>query len=114
MNIQFSDFNIKYLDKVNILLGKNGSGKSTLLTRFELELRSNGDYHIKYVTPERAGTLKYDPNVEVNIESIDSWLSDSRRKNQATQFKQQSISQYRKLQILYYQELDPNMEQRKD
>lgn len=114
MNINLTDFELLNIKNINTVLGKNGSGKSTLLTKFETELKTQEKYNIKYITPERAGTLKYDPNVERNIDSYDGWLSDERRKNQTPQFKQQSISQYRKLQLLFYQELDQDMNKRKD
>jgi AAA15 family ATPase/GTPase len=114
MNIEFSDYKISNVDKINTILGKNGSGKSTFLTQFESHFDSDETKNYKYITPERAGTLKYEPNVELNIENNDKWLSQDRRKNQTVKFKQQSISQYRKLQLLYYQELDSDMEQRRD
>jgi predicted ATPase len=114
MNIEFLDYKLLDVKKINTLLGKNGSGKSTLLTKLESHFEGNQDKNIKYITPERAGTLKYEPNVERNIENNDNWLSQDRRKNQTTQFKQQSISQYRKLQLIYYQELDKDMKLRKN
>ncbi|WP_019039725.1 ATP-dependent nuclease [Psychroflexus tropicus] len=114
MNLDFSDYKITNADKINIILGKNGSGKSTFLTNLESNYASDETKNFKYITPERAGTLKYEPNVERNIERDDNWLSNDRRKNQTTQFKQQSISQYRKLQLLYYQELDKDMQQRRN
>jgi energy-coupling factor transporter ATP-binding protein EcfA2 len=114
MDIDFLEYKLTGLNKINIVLGKNGCGKSTLLTQLESHLLAEVDYFIKYVTPERAGTLIYEPQVERNIESNDKWLSSDRRKNQTVNFKQQSISQYRKLQLFYYQELDKNMTQRKD
>lgn len=114
MNLEFSDYKITNANKINTLLGKNGSGKSTFLTELESHYASQQDKNFKYITPERAGTLKYEPNVERNIERDENWLSNDRRKNQTTQFKQQSISQYRKLQLLYYQKLDNNMQKRRD
>lgn len=109
MDIKLNNYDLNGLEKINTILGKNGSGKSTLLTIFETELKPKPDYHIKYITPERAGTLKYDPNVERNVESSENWLSENRRKNQTTQFKEQSIYQYRKLQLLFYKELEADM-----
>lgn len=114
MDFEFSDYKVLNAKKINTLLGKNGSGKSTLLTSLESHYENNNNYNVKYITPERAGTLKYEPSVERNIENNESWLSLDRRKNQTTQFKQQSISQYRKLQNLYFQELDQSMEQRRN
>src|SRR5690625_1291161 len=114
MNLEFSDYKITNANKVNILLGKNGSGKSTFLTKLESHYIHEPEKNFMYITPERAGTLTYEPNVERNIERDENWLSDNRRKNQTTQFKQQSISRYRKLQLLYYQELDSDMDQRRD
>lgn len=114
MNLEFSDYKITNADKINTLLGKNGSGKSIFLTKLESHYASEQTKNFKYITPERAGTLTYEPSVERNIERDGNWLSNDRRKNQTTQFKHQSISQYRKLQLLYYQELDNDMQQRRD
>ena len=114
MDLEFFDYKISNAEKINTILGKNGSGKSTFLTKMESSFANDQTKNFKYITPERAGTLRYEPNVERSIEQDINYLSNDRRKNQTVQFKQQSISQYRKLQLLYYQELDDNMEQRRD
>jgi len=51
-------------DRINFLLGKNGCGKSTVLRRLDEKLRQNGDWFVKYITPERGGALKYNANVD--------------------------------------------------
>lgn len=114
MEINYKDYRLKNLKKINILLGKNGTGKSTLLTQFEENISQEENFQVKYITPERAGILKFEPNVESNIQHRETWLAEDRRKNQTVNFKAQSIFQYRKLQLLYFKELDQNMEQRKN
>jgi ABC-type cobalamin/Fe3+-siderophores transport system ATPase subunit len=58
MDISASDYELKALAKINVILGKNGCGKSTLLKAFEQALRTEGDK--KYITPERGGVLTYE------------------------------------------------------
>lgn len=72
MDINFLEYKLSGLKTINIVLGKNGCEKSTLLSQLEAHLLTQADYFIKYITPERAGTLKYEPNVERNIESNDN------------------------------------------
>lgn len=106
--INVRGYTLKNLNKINILLGKNGCGKSTLLREVEQELSSQSPDHskIKYITPERGGTLIYDPNVEQNLVANPAWLSSMRRRNQTTSFRQQSTVQYRKLETLVLREIE--------
>jgi ABC-type cobalamin/Fe3+-siderophores transport system ATPase subunit len=57
--------------RFTIILGKNGSGKSTLLRSLD-----RNDPAVKYITPERGGTLKYEPSIDNNIQQNINWLSD--------------------------------------
>jgi len=95
--------------RFTILLGKNGSGKSTLLRSLD-----RNDPAVKYITPERGGTLKYEPNIDNNIQQNINWLSDSRRRNRFESFRQQSAAQFRNLEILFLREMEKTPGLRQD
>lgn len=101
-------YTLKNLNKINILLGKNGCGKSFLLRQVEQGLGGKSDYYgkTKYVPPERGGSLVYEAGIEQNTISSPSWLSDTRRKNQFNQFRQQSVAQFRKLETIVLREIE--------
>jgi len=105
---------LKGLTQINIILGKNGSGKSILLRDIEKSFKDNNDYEISYVTPERGGTLIYSAGIEQNASQNKDWANDVKRKNQWTQFKEYSITQFRKLELIGLRELEGNMDLRKD
>lgn len=109
-------YSLNDLDALNIILGKNGCGKSTLLRELEHELQRDVSFsgHVRYLSPERGGELKYDPSMERNVASSDTWLDEYRRKNQAVKFRQQSVIQYRKLELLVLREIEQNEELRAD
>ncbi|HDX8438605.1 TPA: AAA family ATPase [Aeromonas dhakensis] len=95
--------------RFTVIFGKNGAGKSTLLRSF-----SSNNLNAKYISPERGGTLRYDPNVDYNIASSDRWLDDSRRQNRFEQFRQQSASQFRSLEVLILREIEKDSAKRTD
>jgi ABC-type cobalamin/Fe3+-siderophores transport system ATPase subunit len=41
--------------RINFLLGKNGCGKSSALRRLDEKLRGNGEWFVKYITPDAVG-----------------------------------------------------------
>jgi len=89
------------LGKINLIVGRNGCGKSTALKRIDQRFaRAPKAPPVRYITPERAGVLQYDPNVDASVSSNPEWMRETRRKNQFTQFKQQTLSLYRKLELL--------------
>lgn len=92
--------------KFSVLLGKNGSGKSTRLRELDNAGQQTGT---KYISPERGGTLKYDPNVDLNISNNDQWLIQDRRKNRTEQFRQQSAAQFRNLETLVLREIEQDI-----
>lgn len=96
--------------KFTVLIGKNGAGKSTLLRA----LNASNKPHIKYVSPERGGTLKYDPNVDNNISSNEDWLKNTRQTNRFEQFRQQSAAQFRNLETAVLREIEKVPEKRAD
>lgn len=102
----FSDYRLKDLSKINIVLGKNGCGKSTLLKQADSQLASADIGKKKYVTPERGGVLTYEAGIDQNITANLTWLAESRRVNQFAQFKQQSAVQFRRLELLVLREAE--------
>lgn len=114
-DIDVTDRNLSNLNSINILLGKNGCGKSTLLKVIEAGLRTRDDFGlIRYMTPERGGVLSYDANVDQQMTVNVDQLSDTRRKNQFGQFRQQSVAQFRKLELLTLREIEKNQDLRGD
>jgi ABC-type cobalamin/Fe3+-siderophores transport system ATPase subunit len=101
--VQYKDYSISGFGRVNVLLGKNGCGKSTALRAIHqaVDEHSQGAQWAlaKYITPERSGSLDYDPNIENNISNNPNWLATTRLVNQFGQFKQQTMAQYRQLEI---------------
>lgn len=101
MNLEnVGGYTLNNLNKINILLGKNGCGKSICLKALD-EVLSKDEIEygcIKYITPERGGVLNYEPNFDVQISRDVKWISNTRRVNQYPQFRQQSVSQYKKLE----------------
>ncbi len=96
--------------RFTLFLGKNGSGKSTLLR----SLDSSNRFGTKYISPERGGTLKYDPNVDLNMSNNERWIVDDRRKNRTEHFRQQSTAQFRNLEVLVLREIEQDVEKRRD
>lgn len=101
------NYNLRNLGRKNILLGKNGCGKSQLLRTVETGKRNTADVGaLKYLSPERGGTLEYDPGVEQSLSKNVDWLSNQRRRNQADGFRQQSAAQFSRLERLVLREIE--------
>lgn len=101
------DIQLRNIGKTNVILGKNGCGKSFLLKQAEQHLRNREGFGlIRYVSPERAGFLMYEPGVDQAMAQNVNWLADTRRKNQAGNFKQQSATIYRRLELLTLREIE--------
>ena len=109
-------YTLKNLNKINIVLGKNGCGKSTMLRKVEqgYSPMPAGTGKSKYITPERGGTLSYVAGIEQNLIKNVRWLAEERRKNQSVQFRQQSVSQFRKLETLVLREIEKGRRQERD
>lgn len=101
-------YTLRNLNKINIVLGKNGCGKSIMLRQVEQNLvRQNENISkSRYITPERGGALAYEAGVEQTLTTHVNWLSEERRKNQSSNFRQQSVAQYRKLETLVLREIE--------
>ncbi len=106
--IQEGQYNLLGLSRINIFLGKNGCGKSSLLKKVEQQLTAQNVGEINYVTPERGGYLVFDSNVEQNSATNPTWAKNTKRNNQMGNFKQYSIAQYRKLEMLALREIESN------
>jgi predicted ATPase len=106
--IQEGHFNLTGLSKINILLGKNGSGKSTLLKKVESNFTDDLKGELNYVTPERGGSLKFNSSVEQNDSDNRDWTKGQKNQNQWSSFKNYSVTQYRRLEILSLREIETN------
>jgi len=108
-------YTLRGVNRKNILLGKNGCGKSRLLKLVDQGLRGRADVGaVRYLSPERGGTLQWEAGIEQNLSTSPSWLADSRRLNQASQFRQQSAAQFSRLEILILREIEQNPALRAD
>lgn len=108
MNIENLDgFNITNIGKMNVVIGKNGCGKSYLLKKLESKIANDDTYGIvRYISPERGGDLVFESGVEQAIATRPTWLSENRRKNQSSNFRQSSISLYKRWEINYLRETE--------
>ncbi len=109
--LKFDKYELSNLGKINIILGKNGCGKSTLLRKLDEEIhRKTNEYgKSKYITPERGGVLVQQSGIEDSINRNSNWLSTERRKNQSDRFRQQVMSQYRRLEITTLRQLQDGL-----
>jgi len=101
-------FSLQNLSSKNVILGKNGCGKSYLQKRIEQGLQGrNGFGKVRYISPERGGfLLRYDPSIEQVISQNPGWIEDQRRKNQSENFRQQSATLFRRLELLVLREIE--------
>ena len=92
---------------LNVILGKNGCGKSYLLKELERKLQHlPGAKAIRYISPERGGVMKYEPNIDASIMSSPQWMSDVRRTNQSPNFRGQSAVLFRRLELLVLRKIE--------
>ena len=109
MDIEIAGYRLTNLSPINVLMGKNGCGKSRCLRAIEQEMVRNPDFsHVRYLSPERGGALEYNPSVEHSMNSNVGWLASTRRANRAEQFRIQSVTQFRKLEILTLRDIESN------
>lgn len=102
MDIEVGEYQLSHVTRISVVLGRNGCGKSTLLKNVEQGLIGPNVGRKKYVTPERGGVLVYEPNVDNNMSINTNWLEETRRVNQFRQFREQSMAQFRKLEVGTY------------
>lgn len=104
---------LENLDTVNVIVGRNGSGKSRFMRSLAKLRQDEAQFHVSYVSPERAGTLQFDPSVEQNSRNA-HWFIDSRDRNQAPSFKQQSWRYLRHVETLFSRRLESESKLRLD
>ncbi len=104
-------YRLEGYDKINILLGKNGCGKSTMLRAFDAAKQNSGVF-FKYITPERGGALQCDGNVDTSQSQNANWLTGQRRRNQSSNFRQTTVSEFRKLETLVLRKIESHRETR--
>lgn len=85
---------------LNIILGRNGAGKSRFL-RAIAELASPDTSRTFYISPERAGVFRRDGGLTTNIEQDPNYLEQTRRRNQAGNFKAGSAHRLHELRDSY-------------
>jgi len=116
MNLQdIRGFSLTNINKINVVLGKNGCGKSHLLKQLEQGLKA-GQAHIakvRYISPERGGVLQYEPSIDQAISQNLEWIDNNRRKNQSDNFRAQSATLFRRLELLVLREIEQES-QKKD
>jgi predicted ATPase len=100
-------FTLLSLAKKNVILGKNGCGKSYLLKQVAQGLRGREGFgKVRYISPERGGILEYQPGIEQTISQNPDWMEDQRRRNQSDNFRQQSATLFRRLELLVLREIE--------
>jgi len=105
--IDHGPFKLTGLDRLNVLLGKNGCGKSHLLKTIEQGFFASGQYGVvRYITPERGGFVTYEANIEQNILNNPNWMSDTRRQNQTSNFRQQSATLFLRLERMVLRQIE--------
>jgi ABC-type branched-subunit amino acid transport system ATPase component len=102
------------ISNVNIILGRNGAGKSLFLRALDVSLSGDPNYNVRYISPERAGVFRKDGNVQTNIENNITWLRDTRRRNQADNFKAASAYLLREIEVSYLRRLQDSISIRQD
>jgi ABC-type cobalamin/Fe3+-siderophores transport system ATPase subunit len=107
MDLNVNSFVLNNLSNINIILGKNGSGKSYLLKQMEVGLQGRETSgKIRYISPERGGLLRYEPGIDQNISDNPNWMTETRRNNQTGNFRQQSATLFRRLELLVLREIE--------
>ncbi len=107
MDIAGGGSKILGLSRLNVILGKNGCGKSHLLK--EVEATASGMPEIgsvRYISPERGGSLTYEPGIEHSMAASQHWMATARRRNLSENFRQQSTVLFRRLEIMALREIE--------
>lgn len=100
-------FSLRNLTHINVVLGKNGCGKSFLLKKLdEVLTRREGVGKVRYISPERGGLLLYEPDIERSLAQNPDWLPAQRRNNQSVNFRQQSATLFRRLELVVLREIE--------
>lgn len=96
-------------------MGRNGTGKSRFLREIEEKNSKKQElFHVRYVSPERAGTFKRDGTILTHMSNNPDWLRQSRAVNQSSNFKAASAMLLREAETLYLRRLASTPEIRND
>ena len=96
--LKAGEYSLNNLSKINVVLGKNGCGKSRMLRQLDSGLEAPNI--ARYITPERGGSVIYEPGTESMINSDINWMRRRSEGNMSMEFRQESVAQYRNLEIL--------------
>lgn len=108
-------FSLHNFENKNIVLGKTGYGKSYLFTQITNQLMYKPEVgKVIYISPERGGSLTYDPNIESDIRNSLHYLIDKRTQNQVTNFRQQSAVQFNNLKLKILEKLEKDIKDLED
>lgn len=96
-------------------MGRNGAGKSRFLRDIDQKARRNEqEFHVRYISPERAGSFQRNGNVLTNMSRDAEWLQRNRAVNQASDFKSASATLFSDAEKLYLRRLSDIPEIRND
>ena len=99
--------------RLNVIVGRNGAGKSRFLRAFS-HLQGPPQPFVRYVSPERAGSFEYNPNIEHTERQQKNWIEQQRQRNQAENFKQASALKLRELALRFAERLETDVALRSD
>ncbi|MCW6536287.1 AAA family ATPase [Sphingomonas lycopersici] len=102
------------LNNISVIVGRNGAGKSRFLRDIESTIGQAAEFHIRYVSPERAGSFKRDGNVMTNMSNDANWIRNTRSKNQVNDFKSTSAMLFRDAETNYLRRLEEDPSIRDD
>jgi predicted ATP-dependent endonuclease of OLD family len=107
MDIVVNPFELRELSGKNVILGKNGCGKSFMMKQIEAIIGKRPEYGlVRYISPERGGNLVYEPGIDQAMAQNTEWIRDARRSNQSANFRQQSATLFRRLELLVLREIE--------
>jgi energy-coupling factor transporter ATP-binding protein EcfA2 len=107
MDIVVNPFALRELSGKNVILGKNGCGKSFMMKQIEAIIGKRPEYGlVRYISPERGGNLVYEPGIDQAMAQNTEWIRDARRSNQSANFRQQSATLFRRLELLVLREIE--------
>lgn len=109
MDLSIEGVELHGLSRINVILGKNGCGKSFIMKHLESRIRTKAEFGlVRYVSPERGGVLVYEPGIDQAMAQDVAWIGNTRRKNQSDNFRQQSATLFRRLELLVLREMEAN------
>lgn len=116
MDLTANGQTLRELGVINVIMGKNGCGKSRLLRHFDEHLASGqpNAYVIKYLSPERGGSLTADSSIRDTIQASPGWAGGQRRKNRVENFRQISVAEFQLLELTVLRTIEKDLAKRQD